>query len=502
MAQTSSVRGTLIDLDANISVDSATVILSGEKTFETISDGNGVFQLSNVPFGKYELIIKKEGYDEITRALHLIEKVKNLGLIILSGADENPERFAQDNIPVISISESHVSDNSSQNVSGVLNASRDAFISVSSFNWGAARFRIRGYEGENFVTLFNGAPMNDLTTGLTHWSLWSGLNDVLRNRENSLGLAPSTFSFGSVGGSYDLDSRAARQRKQLSVSYAVSNRTYSHRLMTTYSSGLLKNNWAISLSFSKRFGRESCIPGTYFDGYSYFASAEKLIGFKHSISLTALGAPAKNGRSSPSVNEMNDLAGTNYYNPNWGYQNGEKRNAVVAKIFQPVVVVNHEWKFSKESSLESAVSFLFGKNSVSALDWYNAPDPRPDYYRRLPSYIDDSTLQQEAKYLLSSSDEARQLNWANLYNVNYHNIETVARGVSGDSVTGKHSLYILQNRVIYNQRLAVNTVYNNSISEHLLLTAGASYQRQTSEFYEEADDLLGGDFFLDLNLFA
>lgn len=501
-AQTGTLKGTLVDLDNNVTVSGATVVLTGTQIFETTTDENGVFQFSGIPQGEYELKIQQEGYEELSRAVNLNETEKNIGLVILSKSDENAERFVQDNIPVVTFSESDIDDRSSQNVSGVLSASRDAFISASSFNWGAARFRIRGYEGENFTTLMNGAPMNDLATGQTYWALWGGLNDVLRNRENSLGLAASTFAFGGIGGSNDLDTRAARQRKQLSASYAISNRNYVHRLMTTYNSGILKNNWAVSLSFSKRWAQENYMPGTWFDGYSYFASVEKLIGFKHSISLTTFGTPTRSGRSTPSVQEMNDLAGTNYYNPVWGYQNGEKRNALVGTAFQPAFVLNHEWKINKKSSLESAVSYLFGKNALTRLDWYNAPDPRPDYYRNLPSLIEDSTLQQEAEEFLSSSEEERQIDWDNLYNVNFHNTETVANGIDGDSITGKRSLYILQNRVIKNQKLAVNAVYNNSLTEHLLLTAGVSYQRQTSNYYSEVKDLLGGDFFLDLNQFA
>ncbi len=505
-AQTASLKGTLVDLDNNVTVANATVILSAGKSFEAKSDENGVFQFSAIPQGEYELKIQKEGYDELSRAVNVNEQEKNIGLVILSKSDENAERFVQDNVPVVTLTESDMDDRSSQNVSGVLSASRDAFISASSFNWalnwGSVRFRIRGYEGENFTTLMNGAPMNDLKTGQTYWNIWSGLNEVLRNRENSFGLATSTFAFGGIGGSNNLDTRAARQRKQTSASYAISNRIYTHRLMYTHSTGLLKKNWAVSLCFSKRWAKESYFPGTWFDGYSYFASVEKLIGFKHSISLTTFGTPTRSGRSTPSVQEMNDLAGTNYYNPGWGYQNGEKRNAIVSKNYQPLFVLNYEWKINKKSSLESAVSYLFGKNSVTGLDWYNAPDPRPDYYRNLPSLIEDSTLQQEAEELFSSSEEKRQIDWDNLYNVNYHNTETVADGIAGDSVTGRRSLYIVQNRVIKNQKLAVNMVYNNSLTEHLLLTSGVSYQRQTSNYYAEVNDLLGGDFFMDFNQFA
>ena len=501
-AQTTSVKGTLIDLDDNLTVADAVVTITGEKIFETKSDADGIFQFNNAPFGKYELKVEKEGYEIASRSLELTEKEKKIGLVILTKSEDNAERFIQDNIPVVSLTESDMNDRSSQNVSGVLSASRDALVSASSFNWGAARFRIRGYEGENFTTLMNGAPMNDLATGQTFWYLWGGLNDVLRNRENAFGLTASTFAFGGIGGSNDLDARAARQRKQTAVSYAISNRNYVHRLMTTYNSGILKNNWAVSLSFSKRWAKENYLPGTWFDGYSYFASVEKLIGFKHSISLTTFGTPTRKAHFTPSVQEMNDLAGTNYYNPGWGYQNGEKRNAIVGKNYQPVFVLNHEWKINKKSSLKSAVSYLFGKNAVTGLDWYNAPDPRPDYYRNLPSLIEDSLLQQEAEELLSSSENERQIDWENLYNVNYHNEETVPDGINGDSITGKRSLYIVQNRVIKNQKLAMNAVYNNSITEHLLLTAGASYQRQTSNYYTEVKDLLGGDFFMDFNQFA
>lgn len=515
-AQTGSLSGTLIDLDSNFTISGAGVYLAndaGEIVYQTTSDFNGVFRFQDARVGRYTLVVLIDGYEDYGVLIDVDEGENKSSLINLtkgatatSGDQEddpadNMDRYVQDNIPVVALTESDLNDESSQNVSGVLSASRDAFISAAAFNWGAARFRMRGYEGENFSTLMNGAPMNDLATGLTYWNVWGGLNDVLRNRENVTGLAPSTFAFGGIGGSNDLDSRAARQRKGTSASYAISNRGYMHRLMATHNTGILKNDWAVSLSFSKRWGRENYMPGTWFDGYSYFASVEKLIGFKHSISLTTFGAPTRNGRSTPSVQEMNDLAGTNYYNPGWGYQGGEKRNAIVAEVFQPAFVLNHDWKISKKASLETAASFLFGRNGVSALDWYNAPDPRPDYYRRLPSYVLDSTLQEEAEELLSSSSYERQIKWDNLYNANYHNDLTFVDG-NGDTVSGNRSVYILQERVIYNKKFAFNTVYNHALTEHLVLTAGLSYQWQQSNYYQEVKDLLGGDYFIDLNQFA
>lgn len=503
IAQNTTVSGKIVDLDSNITVSDAQIILDGKLQYEAVTGSDGKFTINNVVAGDYIIRITKEGYDKYSSAQSVSGDELNLGLIVVNQVDINADRLVQDNIPTVSLSDSDFKDQSSQNVSGVLSASRDAFVSAASFNWGGtARFRIRGYDYENTTTLMNGVPMNDLATGNTFWSIWGGLNDILRNRDNQIGLAPTSFAFGGVGGANDLDSRASMQRKGLSVSYANSNRSYDHRLMATFNTGLLKNGWAVSLSASRRWAQEGYVPGTFFDGYSYFASVEKRIGFKHSISLTTFGAPTRNGRSAPSVQEMNDLAGTNYYNPNWGFQNGEKRNASVAKSFQPLTILNHEWKINGKSTLETGVSFLTGRNSVSALDWYNAPDPRPDYYRRLPSFIQDSVFREETSDFFRSNESARQINWDALYQANANNVITVPNGISGDSITGKRSLYILNDRVTQNTKWNINTVYNNSITKNIALTAGASYQSQASRFYNEVNDLLGGDFYVDFNQFA
>lgn len=95
-------------------------------------------------------------------------------------------------------------------------------------------------------------------------------------------------------------------------------------------------------------------------------------------------APTENGRQGASVQEMIDLAGTPYYNPNWGYQNGKKRNVSVGRTHQPVAIFNHEFTIRNNTSLTTALSISTGDRAVTGFDWYNAADPRPDYYRYLP----------------------------------------------------------------------------------------------------------------------
>ena len=410
-----------------------------------------------------------------------------------------------DNIPVVSLDDNDMVDGSAQNISSVLTAGRDPFFSAASFNFSPVRFRIRGYEADQFGTLMNGIPMENLDNGFTPWGLWGGLNDVMRNRDLSIGLRYNTFAFGDLGSNVNIDARASRQRAQTSFGYAFSNRNYNHRWNLTHSTGVSKNGWAFTFSASRRWANEGYVPGTYYDGWSYFAGVDKRLGQKHLLSLVAFGAPTENGRQSASFQESMNLAGTNYYNPSWGYQNGKKRNASVGKTNQPFAILTHDFRISNNTNLITAVGYSAGDRSVTAFDWYNAPDPRPDYYRNLPSYYSNDPYQQrqiEAEW--RNNEDVRQVNWHRLYEVNRASFETIqnVNGVAGNTVSGRRSRYVIEERVTNTKRLNFNTVMNTKVNENIDLTFGASYQNQNNNYYKEVNDLLGGEFYVDLNQFA
>lgn len=422
------------------------------------------------------------------------------------GVDSPEVETAGDaDIPVVELSETEVADaGGSQNVSSTLNASRDPFLSATAFVFSAARFRTRGYDNKYFTINMNGVPMNDLETGRTSWGLWGGLNPVFRNRDTYLGSQATTFSYGGPGGASTMDARASHQRKQFEVSYANANRNYRHRLMATYSTGLLKHGWAVSASVSRRWAKEGYIPGTFYDGASYFLSVEKFIGSKHSLSLTSFGSYVKSGQAASATQEMYNLARTNYYNYYWGYQDGKKRNSVVGKVFQPTFILQHEWKINNRESMSTSAGFTFGKRERTGIDWYNAANPRPDYYRYLPSYIEDSVQRALAIYDITNHPELLQVDWNGFYEANAMSNDSV-RNVDGDSTKtqyGKRARYIVENQVADVRRFNLNTVYNNAITDHIELTAGLNYQFQRTEYYKLVDDLLGADFYVDVNQFA
>lgn len=414
-----------------------------------------------------------------------------------TGVEETKEDVA-DNIPVVSLDENDLGDGSSQNVSSLLTAGRDPFYSAAAFNFSSARFRIRGYDADNFGTYMNGVPMENLDNGFTPFGLWGGLNDVMRNRDLSLGLRYNTFAFGDIGSVTNIDARASKQRKQTEFGYAFSNRNYTHRWSITHSTGISKKGWAFTFSGSRRWADEGYAPGTYYDGWSYFVGVDKRFGQKHLLSFVAFGAPTKNGKQGPAVQEAMDLAGTNYYNPYWGYQMGKKRNANIGRTNQPIGILTHDFRINNNSSLVTAMSYSFGTRGASSLDWYNVADPRPDYYRNLPSYYADKPLLYQMMLNEWQNNEAsRQINWDGLYNANmYANTETV------NGVTGKRSRYIQQESVTDTRKINFNTVLNTRVDNNISFTTGFSYQSLKNNYYKKILDLLGGDYFVDLNQFA
>ncbi len=412
----------------------------------------------------------------------------------------------RDNLPTIIIDDDDLDEGSSSPVSSILTAGRDPFLSAAEFNFSPVRFRLRGYETQGNAVYINGINFSGLDNGFTPFGLWSGLNNAMRNQQNIYGLQANDFTMGALALNTNIDMRAGTQRAQTQFNYALSNRNYTHRIMLSHASGFNKRGWAYSAALTGRYAKEGYVPGSYYEGGSYYAAIDKKIRGKHIASLIAFGAPTEAGRQAASVQEAMNLAGTNYYNPSWGWQNGKKRNANVLQTFQPVFMAAYDYKPNNSSRLYTTVAYSFGKRKNSAIDWYNAPDPRPDYYRYLPGYYQQdkpSTYPSLLTYYQSHPD-ALQIQWDNLYEANRANIRTIADvdAITGNNLTGKRSVYILSNRVIDIKRIMANTVYNLKINSIASLTAGANYQQQTNHYYQEVEDLLGGDFWVNINQFA
>ncbi len=247
------VEGTVLDNDLKIELSGALVSVSS-LDLNAVTGTDGRFTLPGVSAGTYELSIQAEGFVPLVMEIEVQNQSLYLGIIELVPRQENPDLGnPEDYIPTVTLSDEDLEqETDNQNISGILSASRDVFVRAAAFTFGPQRFRIRGYDSENTEVIFNGVPMNDLESGRIFWNAWGGLNDVTRNRDTDVGLFQIPYAFGGLGGAISFDTRASMQRKQLRLSSSLANRTYTYRLMATYSTGMMSNGWAVSASASPR----------------------------------------------------------------------------------------------------------------------------------------------------------------------------------------------------------------------------------------------------------
>ena len=486
-------------------------IEGSEMTTQTNADGN--FRFNDLKSGSYKLVFKKEQWKLNFVSVNLGSDTENkeIGTVVLSIEDGIDQLSSEELIPSVSLSDADLNDaGGTQNVSGILTSSRDVFFNTAAFAFGAMRFSIRGYDSEYSTVYINGIPMNSLENGRASWTLWGGLNDAFRSRDNTIGLGATDYAFGGPGGATQMDVRASAQWKQFRAGAAVSNRSYVYRPMFIYSTGMMKNGWAFSISGSFRGAEQAQIPGSYYSAASYFAAAEKRFNKSHSLNLSVFGAPRVRGSNSPITMEQQEIArdayGKNgyFYNPAWGWQTKEDgsgrvmRNSRYSSTHIPVFILTHDWDINEKQNLSTSLGYQFGTNGSTALNWYNAPDPRPEYYRKWPSYFDDtdSTVASQLRDQLVANPELLQVNWDAMFSANRSSIDENFSG------TETRARYIVEERRYDVKQYSFNTIYRNFVSDALTLNGGVKGQYFIGHNYKVVDDLLGADYWIDVDQFA
>jgi hypothetical protein len=407
-----------------------------------------------------------------------------------------------------SISEGQSDDEGGDNfIPSLLHSSQDVYQNNTSFNFRIAYFKNRGYDSQYQDVCINGFMMNSMITGRASFSQWGGLNHVVRWPERVIDMNPATFTFGNVGGATNYDLRASGYRKQVRASYALSNGNYNHRLMLTAASGVMKGGWSIVGSASARFGNDITYAtgalGAPYTGFGAFLGVEKKFNQEHALNLTAFVSPTERGMMAGAVQEAFDLTNSNYYNPNWGWQDGKRRNARIRRVIEPAILLTHY--FTPESNkytITSTLATSFGRNNTTGLNWHDVPDPRPDYYKYLPSYSlnnEDTVMYFDYRNAWLTDESTRQIDWYTMYEVNQR-----AKNYKDSTGTSfpLRAQYMVENRVIDHFELGGTSNLVMDINNNIKLSAGVDIRGLKQRNYKTINDLLGGAYWLDVDKFS
>lgn len=486
MAQNqSTVKGKVVDSKSQNPLGSVKVTIQSNEQF-VITNSLGEFLIKGIAAGNQTLVVSTDGYTTQNFAIEVVAgQALDVGLMFLE-----EDITTEQQLSLVSITENDLGDDNSgsESTAGLLQSSRDAYQQAAAFNWGQARFRMRGLDNEYGVTMINGISMNKIYDGRPQWSNWGGLNDATRNQEFTLGSAPSDYTFGGILGTQEINTRASLYRKGTRISQSGTNTNYSWRSMITHNSGLMDNGWAYSISASRRWAKEGYFEGTDYGANSMFASVEKRFNKNHSLNFTSIYAQNSRGKNSPNTAEVNNLMGIKY-NSYWGWQNGKKRNSRDKDVEEPIIMLSHYWKMSDKTTLNTNVSYQTGSIGNSRLDYQTANNPDPTYYKNLPSYYynlgDAAGAAAAQTYFLNNS----QLNWNAMYLANQN------------SANAGKSVYALYQDRTDDKQITANSILFSDLSDNIKLNAGASFKKLKSHNFQNMLDLLGGDYFSDVDPF-
>ncbi len=539
-AQQTSLKGVIISEETNAPIPGAKVLLANQN-ISTTTNPNGEFALIYLEPITEEVVVSADGFITTVQLIQLQQNTSNdMGNVALQ-RDIQQELHEE---VVLQLTENELNDDEgrSQSMASNTSASTDVFNKNTSYAWSTVRYRQRGYEQQYEQTYINGLNFNSQERGNFNYSMIGGLNDASRNKDVVNGIEANSFTFGSMGQATNILMHASHYAQGWKVGVAGTNRNYKIRANATYSSGMLTNGWAFTGQLAWRFSPYIDNKGIIGEGISYnslgyFFTAEKQwLGGEHKMTITTFGSPTERGQSAAVTQEVYNLTGSIYYNPYWGYQNGKVRNSRVVRSFDPTAIVDYEWKIDNAQTLKVALGYHYSFYSNSALTFYNAPDPRPDYYRNLPSFLWDGQIDDNGNFIsntfngefgsgswngriiggynadlgiggsidanlyneltnlwTSRDNDATQINWNNLYAANYQNNIVDPNG---------SAKYMLERRHNDLQEAIANINYQNKSFDHLTITAGLEGKFSQGIHYKTVDDLLGGNQWIDVDPFA
>jgi hypothetical protein len=409
---------------------------------------------------------------------------------------ENQAKVLDENAFTFTEAQLGEDDNMSQNVT-ILNSTNNAYASEVGFLFSPMRFRYRALNQKYNEVYINGASMNDMESGQFRFSNIGGLNRFTRNVEFALPFESNNFAYGNIAGSNNYDFRAGSMEAGQYISLAGANRNYTLRGMYTYASGFNEKGWAVAAGLTYRWANRGYVEGTFYNALSYFFGVQKIWNNGHSLSFTTWGNPTERSTQGASTDEAYWMANDYYYNPYWGYQNGHKRNSRVVNDFAPSGILTWDWDINDKTKLTTSV---FGKYSMyksTKLNYNNAENPQPDYWKNMPSsYYDvwgnynaaDEAQWQRSYDYWTSMKMHRQINWDRLYYAN--------KNTDGDAI------YYIQAKHNDNLMLSMSSALTHNFTEKQTLNVGINLAANTARHYQTIDDLLGASEFHNINTYA
>ncbi len=395
-------------------------------------------------------------------------------------------------------------DDMSQNIT-IISSNNNIYASKVGYQFSAVRFRYRAFNQKYNDVYINGIAANDMESGQFRYSLVGGLNQQTKNVEFALPFESNNFAMAGMAGSNNYNFRPAQMPAGNRITLSGANRNYTVRAMYTYNSGINDKGWAYSANVTYRWADRGYVEGTFYNSLSYFLGAEKVINDQHSLSVVTWGNPTERASQGASTDEMYWLANDRYYNPYWGYQNGHRRNSRVVNDFAPTVLATWDYKITDDMKLTTSLMGKYSMYKSTKLNYNNADNPQPDYWKMMPSSNFD-VWDESDKYNRTEADLAnwttaysyltgnkadRQINFDRLI---YCNIQACAQGAD--------AMYFIQAKHNDVLNVSLASSLNTQLNRYTNWNLGVNMGTNNARHYQTMEDMLGATAYHNVNTYA
>lgn len=477
-AQEFRVKGTVTDQITNETIPGVTIVAEGtdqgtvtqsDGTFELVMNAeNAILKFSHISYNSFsQSVSKKSGAVLYLGVIKLEPIVINLDEVKIMSS------FVTDRTTPVAVStvkartiEQKIGN---QDYPEILKMTPGIYATKEGGGSGDDRLTLRGFQQENVSLLLNGVPVSSMENGLVYWSNWAGLTDATEAIQVQRGLSASRVAMNSVGGTINIITKSAASEAGGVLRYSLSDYGNSKTILS-FSTGKMKNGVALTFLGSRTVG-PGFVDATFVDGWSYFLSIDKVFSEKHRLVLTAMGSPERHGQRNYGMSQADFEKFGVKYNSNWGEYNGEILTLSENFYHKPQINLNHYWSINSKTFLSTSAYVSFGKGGGRYTEAFNYGQSTWAFRKNYQIDFDQIFLNN------STHSDSTQL-------------------ADGSFVNG-YSKNILTNYRANHYWAGILSSLAVDVTDKLKLTSGIHFRNFRSHLFEEVDDLMGGDFWVE-----
>lgn len=280
-----------------------TLFKQGAAIARVATNDLGSYEISNIPFGNYQIMFTLPLTDTIRFAIQLnqVSLVQNFTIRATQEVREirvigNLVNGQNVPVAVTKIDTKKITEElASRDLPMLLNGTPGVYATNRGGGDGDARINVRGFDQRNVGVMIDGVPVNDMENGAVYWSNWFGLDAITSQMQVQRGLGATKIAMPSIGGTINIITQGVGTKKggSFKQEYATGNFL---RSSLSYNTGMTPSGWGLTFSASYKQG-QGWVESTPTQGFFGYTKISKRLD-KHLITLSAFAAPQQHGQRS------------------------------------------------------------------------------------------------------------------------------------------------------------------------------------------------------------